>query len=115
MRKRVRYFDLAKIACNNEPLSPSELEVAARLAHNPEPALTLRLDLDIALTALTPKQREVVALLVVGHTERQIAKVLGISQPAVHKLLVKARATIKKILAEGLSNPAKVPKTSGGG
>ena len=98
MRKRIRYFDMAKIDRNNEPLSPSELEVAQRLSSDPKPDLLLRLDLEAAMNSLPPRQQEAIRLLAAGHKEREIAALLGISQPAVHKLLTKARLNLQKSL-----------------
>ncbi len=97
-RKEVLYFDMAKIERNDEPLCESEQEVARRARFDPRPGLLLRLDLEAALKKLPPRQRQAVELIAEGHNERQIAGALGISQQAVHKLLTKARAALKKIL-----------------
>ncbi len=102
MRKRVLYFDLQKIERNDEPLCESEQEVAKQARFDPKPHLFLRLDLEAALKKLPPRQRQVVDLLAAGHKEQEIAGLLGISQPVVHKLLDKARAHLKKILGEGV-------------
>ena len=102
MRKRVLYFDMEKIERNDEPLCESEQEVAKRARFDPRPGLLLRLDLEAALEGLTPRQRQVVDLLAAGHREQEIADLLGISQPVVHKLLDKARVRLKKILGEGV-------------
>ena len=60
-----------------------------------------KLDLDAALQTLTPKQRDCFLLHADGHTEAEIASQLGISQPAVHQLLTKAKTHLKKILQGG--------------
>ena len=102
MRKRILYFDMEKIIQNTEPLCESEQEVAAvRLAHDPKSVLYLRLDLEAALKTLTPRQLEVMGLVAQGYTEREIAPMLSISSVAVHKLLAKARITLKKSLEGG--------------
>ncbi len=105
MRKEIFYFDMDKIAFHRESLLPSELEVESylnKLAPDPKPGLYLRLDLEEALKKLTPRQRQAVDLLAAGHREQEIADLLGISQPVVHKLLDKARAHLKKSLGEGV-------------
>ena len=104
MRKEIFYFDMDKIAFHRESLLPSELEVESylnKLAPDPKPGLYLRLDLEEALKKLTPRQRQVVDLLANGYTEREIADRLGISPPAVHHLLDKARVILKKFLGGG--------------
>lgn len=101
MRKRVLYFDMEKIERIEEDLGPSEREVARRAAIDPRKGIALRLDLEAALQELTVRQREAIGLLAHGHNEQGIAEVMGISQPAVHKLLTKARITLKNIFQEG--------------
>ena len=103
MRKRVLYFDMERIERIEEDLGPSEREVAQRAATDPRKGIALRLDLEAALEQLTARQREAVGLLAHGHNEQKIAEAMGISQPAVHKLLTKARLTLKNIFrGEGL-------------
>ncbi len=101
MRKRVLYFDMEKIERIEEDLAPSEREVARRAATDPRRGMVLRLDLEAAMEKLTARQREAIGFLAHGHNEQEIAEVMGISQPAVHKLLAKARITLKKIFQEG--------------
>lgn len=98
-RKRVRYFDLAKIEQGAEPLSPTEQEVRERLTYEVQEQLFAKLDLATALQVLTPKQKAAFLLFANGYTEAEIAARLNVSQPAVHQLLAKARARLKKILA----------------
>ena len=98
MRKEILYFDLQKIERNDEPLCESEQEVARRCKFDPKPSLYLRLDLEAALEKLTLRQRQVVELTAQGNTECEVAQSLGISQPAVFKLLGKARATLREVL-----------------
>lgn len=102
MRKQILYFDMEKIERNNEPLCELEQEVARRARFDSKPGLYLRLDLEAALERITPRQRQAVELTAEGYTECEIAQALGISQPAVTKLLDKARASLKRILREGL-------------
>ena len=101
MRKEILYFDLQKIERNDEPLCKSEQEVAKRACFDPRPGLRLRLDLEAALEKLPPRQRQAVHLIAQGNNECETAQALGISQPAVYKLLQKARASLKKILGGG--------------
>jgi len=75
--------------------------VRERLSHETKDQLFSKLDLEAALQALTPRQKTAFLLHADGHTEAEIAKQLGISQPAVHQLLAKARARLKKILQGG--------------
>ena len=98
MRKEILYFDMEKIDRNDEPLCESEQEVAKRARFDPKPGLYLRLDLEAALKRITPRQRQAVELTAEGYTECEIAQALGISQPAVYKLLVKARAVLRQVL-----------------
>ena len=98
-RKRVRYFDLAKIERGTEPLSPTEQEVRDRLAFEQKEQILSKLDLEAALQALTPKQKAAFLLFADGHTEREIAEQLGLSRGNVHAYLEAARKKLKKILA----------------
>ena len=98
-RKRLRYFDLEKIEQGDEPLSPAELEVRERLAHEIQQQLFAKLDLDAALKTLTPRQREVFLLFADGYTEREIAAQVGTSPGNVHTDLNAARKKLKNILA----------------
>lgn len=100
-KKQIWYFDLAKIERDDEPLNQTELDVKARLAHDPREQLDLKLVLHDALQQLTPKQRTVIELTAQGYTEQEIAQQLHISQPAVHHLLTKAQARLRKILQGG--------------
>jgi len=100
-RKQIWYFDLERIEQGTAPLSPVEREVREQLAQEAEEQLLTKLDLETALQALTPRQQAAFLLFADGHTEAEIAKQLGISQPAVHQLLAKARARLKKILQGG--------------
>jgi len=49
---------------------------------------------------LTQQQRKVMSLLVNGHTEREIATSLDISQTAVHRLKQRASKKMKKYIPE---------------
>jgi RNA polymerase sigma factor (sigma-70 family) len=109
MRKEILYFDMEKIDRNNEPLCESEQEVAQHARFDPKPGLYLRLDLEAALKRLPPRQRQAVELTAEGYTECEIAQALGISQPAVTKLLGKARASLKKILRGAYKTAPKCP------
>jgi len=93
---------MEKIANDEEPLSESELEVKQHLAHQIKENLLNKLDIEEALKALTDKQRQCLILSVFeGLTEEEISQTLNISQPAVHKLIAKAKANMKKILQGG--------------
>lgn len=97
-RKQIRYFDLERIEQGTASLSPQELEVRDQLAQEAEESLLTKLDLEAALKTLTPKQHAAFLLCAEGHTEAEIAQHLSISQQAVHELLTKAKARLKKIL-----------------
>ena len=98
MRKEILYFDLQKIERNDEPLCESEREVAKRCKFDPKPGLYLRLDLEMALQKLPPRQRQAIELAIEGYSECEVAEELGISQPAVFKLLEKARLRLRELL-----------------
>ena len=100
-RKRVRYFDLRKIEQGAEPLSPTEQEVRERLAYEQKESLLAKLDLEAALQVLTPKQKAAFLLFADGHTEAEVARQLGVSQPTAHHLIAKAKAALRKILQGG--------------
>ncbi len=100
-RKQIYYYDLARIEQGTAPLSPAEQDVKERLGRADSESLVTRLDLAAALQVLTEKQHACFLLFADGHTEREIAAALHISQPAVHHLLTKARARLKKILQGG--------------
>jgi len=100
-RKRVRYFDLRKIEQGAEPLSPTEQEVRERFAYEIKEQLFSKLDLEVALQALTPKQKAAFLLFADGHTEAEVARQLGVSQPTAHHLIAKAKAALRKILQGG--------------
>ena len=72
-----------------------------RLSIEPQEQLVTKLDLKAALQTLTPKQRACMLLYADGHTEAEIASQIGISQPAAHQLLAKAKTHLKKILQGG--------------
>ena len=99
MRKEILYFDLAKIERNDEPLCESEQEVLRRCKFDPKPGLYLRLDLEMALQRLPPRQRQAIELASAGNNECEIAQAMGISQPGVHKLLEKARLRLRELLS----------------
>ena len=101
MRKRLRYFDLEKIERGSAPLSPTELEVKAHLAHDPSAQLDLKLTLDHALRQLPARQRQAFLLFADGQTEREIAQQLHISPPVAHRLIAKAKLRLKNILQGG--------------
>ena len=101
----MRYFDFKKIEQGTEPLSPTEQDVRERLSYEIEAPLVAKLDLEIALQALTSRQHACFLLFADGKTEREIAEALAISQPAVHHLLAKAKARLKKILQGGYQTP----------
>ncbi len=100
MRKEILYFDLQKIEENDEPLCESEQEVLRRCNYDPKPGLYLRLDLEAALEKLPPRQRQAIERAIEGYTECEIAEEMKISQPAVFKLLTKARASIRRFLID---------------
>ena len=104
-RKQIYYYDLARIEQGRDALSPAEQDVQERLAVEGEEQLVAKLDLETALQALTPRQHACFLLFADGKTEREIAKALAISQPAVHHLLTKAKARLKKILHGGYQTP----------
>lgn len=53
-----------------------------------------------ALASLDPKDRLVViGIHMYGYTQSQIARVLGVSQPAVAKRLKKAEARLRELLS----------------
>ncbi|HBT48190.1 MAG TPA: RNA polymerase subunit sigma-24 [Peptococcaceae bacterium] len=53
--------------------------------------------LEEALSLLTPQQQKVIiATILNGATEQEVAKELGISQPAVHRMKVRALNRLKK-------------------
>ena len=108
-RKEVLYFDMEKIERNNEPLCESEQEVARRACFNPKSSLLLRLDLEAALQELPPRQRQAIELTVAGHTEEEIARLMGISHQTVSRLLAKARRALKKFLEGGCKTAPKCP------
>ena len=98
----MRYFDLEKIEQGKETLSDSEMEVRANISHDPREAIYNNLDLKEALKTLTKKQRECFELVVEdGYTECEVAEKLHISQPAVHKLITKAKGKIINFLEGG--------------
>ena len=101
MRKRLRYFDLEKIERGSAPLSPTELEVKARLGYDPSAQLDLKLTLDHALRQLPTRQRQAFLLFADGWTEQAIAHELHISQQTAHRLIAKAKLRLKNILQGG--------------
>ena len=98
-RKQIWYFDFARVERGTEPLSPQELEVREHLTHEMEDHLLTTLDLEAALQALTPRQRECCLLFAEGKTEREVAQELGLSRGNIHAYLEAARKKLKKILA----------------
>ena len=104
-RKRLRFFDLEKIEQGREPLSPTELEVRERLAHAPQDQLLAKLDLEAALTVLTPKQKACFLLYAEGKTYREIAQDLSLSLPTVQQHITAARKKLKKILGNTIQTP----------
>lgn len=88
---------MEKIEQNKEPLKTSEMEVKARLSHDPRESLYAGLDIEEALKTLTGKQRECFELVVMdGLTERQAAAQLGISRSSVQVYLRRAKNALKK-------------------
>ena len=77
-------------------MAPSEREVAQRAIADPRKDLILRLDLEAALERLTARQRQAIQLVMEGYTECEIAEEMGVSQPAVFKLVAKARFALRK-------------------
>ena len=53
--------------------------------------------LELFFRSITDRQRSALLLAAVGKTTREIGAELGVSQPAISKLLTKARATAKSI------------------
>lgn len=47
---------------------------------------------------LSPRQREVLELVVQGYTQREVGEMLGISRTAVLEYLKRARANIRKVV-----------------
>ncbi|WP_034650128.1 sigma-70 family RNA polymerase sigma factor [Corynebacterium vitaeruminis] len=66
----------------------------------PDKAWVTQLEVREALASLDPKDRlVVVGIHMHGYTQSQIARVLGISQPAVAKRLKKAEARLRELLS----------------
>lgn len=66
----------------------------------PDEAWVTQLEVREALASLDPKDRlVVVGIHMHGYTQSQIARVLGISQPAVAKRLKKDEARLRELLS----------------
>ena len=104
-RKRLRFFDLAKIEQGAEPLSPTEQEVRERLTYEVQAQLFAKLDLDAALQILTPRQRDCFLLYAEGKTYREIARTLSLGLGPVQRHIATAREKLKKILRGGIQTP----------
>ena len=104
-RKRIRYFDLAKIEQGTEPLSPAEQEVREQLTYEVQAQLFAKLDLEAALKLLTPKQTACFLLYAEGRTFREIAQELSLSLPTVQGHIQAARRKLQKILRDTIQNP----------
>ncbi|GFN22956.1 hypothetical protein TAMC210_12730 [Thermanaeromonas sp. C210] len=63
--------------------------------------------LEEALSVLTPQQqRVIIATVLNGATEYEVAKKLGISQPAVHRIKVRALNRLRKhLVPDGPDQP----------
>lgn len=95
----MRYFDLEKIEQDKELLSGSEMEVRSNISYDPREDIYNNLDLEEAISTLSGKQRECFELVARdGHTEREAAKILKVSNVAVHIYLERAKRKLKKFL-----------------
>ncbi|MBQ7010315.1 MAG: sigma-70 family RNA polymerase sigma factor [Clostridia bacterium] len=60
-------------------------------------------DVRAALEALTPRQKEVIRLVFgAGHTHKEAANILGVSENAVSLLIIRAREKLKTVLGDKL-------------
>jgi len=67
---------------------------------NSEDAIIARLALRAAMKRLPPKERDAFLYCdVLGFTQAEVARIVGVSQPMVTKLRTQARHKIKKILS----------------
>ena len=99
MRKKIKYVDMQKIEQAKEDLNDLEVEVRSNISHDPREAICNSLDLEEALKTLTNRQRECFELVIQdGYTEREAAKLLGISSVTVHEYVQCAKKKIRKIL-----------------
>ena len=95
----MKYVDMNRIEQNKESLSDLELEVRSNISHDPREAIYSSIDLEEALKTLTNRQRECFELVIQdGYTEREAAKLLGISSVTVHEYIQCAKKKIRKIL-----------------
>ena len=99
-RKRLRFFNLEKIEQGREPLSPTELEVREHLAYEQKEQLVSKLDLEAALSALTPKQKACFLLYAEGKTYREIAQELSLSLPTIQQHVTAAKKKLRKVLGK---------------
>ncbi len=95
----MRYFDLEKIEQDKEMLCDSEMEVRNNISHDPREDIYNNLDLAEALKTLSKRQRECFELVVKdGYTEREAAKLLGISNDSLHVYIKRAKEKLKIFL-----------------
>ena len=93
-------MDLEKIDRATDSLNRQEQEIRARLSCEFEASLIAKLDLDDAMTVLTPKQRECVRLSLQGYTVREIAATLALTPTTIQESLTTAYRKLKKYFLE---------------
>ena len=107
-RKRIFYVDFDYIE-NGTRLTKLEAQTREKLQTTRQmDAHIFWLDVEAGLQGLSKMERVCFsAVLIKGYSEREVAKMLCISQPAVHQYLRAAKEKMKYFLKRGYQNPRK--------
>ncbi|WP_254388540.1 sigma-70 family RNA polymerase sigma factor [Thermanaeromonas sp. C210] len=113
LARKQKYLRKHELLILNKPVNQeSEEEEREMVDALASPADTLAevedtLFLEEALSVLTPQQqRVIIATVLNGATEYEVAKKLGISQPAVHRIKVRALNRLRKhLVPDGPDQP----------
>lgn len=89
-------------ANRNEDYTPLTVSMDGQLQHlsvcDHEHDLELKMDIEETMSALTPRQKDIVEMLEEGKTQEQIAEMLNVSERHIRNLISEIREKFRKLL-----------------